>query len=109
MDSCLEILDKALQLKETAIVSSVVVAAKGEMKRQDRVSSLMSKVENMFGIPDITTIDPNKRLSDLGMDSMLSFELKQILVAELNLPMTREKLRMLTVADLKAITEGTYQ
>ena len=108
IESCLETLDKALQQAGAPIVSSIVVAPRQNLHTQTRDGVLMSRVKTIFGIPDIASINSNITLSQLGLDSMITFELKQILMHEFHLALSKEKMRILTVTDLKSIEKGTY-
>ena len=108
VESCLEILDAALLQRKHAVVASMVVAPK-EKSRKTKKGALVSRMENIFGIKDMAeTVSLDKKLSELGMDSMITFELKQTLERDYDLPLTKEVLRLLTVRDLIAIDAGTY-
>ena len=108
--SCLQILDVALQQREDSIVSSFVAAPEraDDMPGNGMASTLVSRVQRIFGIKSIESLDPKTKLSELGMDSIISFELKQILTRDFNLSLTREALRTLTVVDLLMIQNQSY-
>ena len=105
VESCLEVLDAALQ-QGNAIASSIVVAEKGK-KKGDK-AGLLARMAKIFGIKDINALSPEKKLTELGMDSLIGVELKQTLEREYDMPVTKELLLSLTVGDLKAIDAGTF-
>ena len=105
VDSCLEVLDAALQQKNP-IASSIVVAEKG--KKKGEKGGLLARMSKIFGIKDIDSLSNDKKLTELGMDSLIGVELKQTLERDYDLPVTKELLLSLTVGDLKAIDAGTF-
>ena len=105
VESCLDVLDAALQ-QNNPIASSIVVAEKGK-KKGDR-GGLLARMQKIFGIKDINALSPDKKLTELGMDSLIGVELKQTLERDYDLPVTKELLLSLTVGDLKAIDVGTF-
>jgi fatty acid synthase len=57
----------------------------------------------LTGICDLKTIDVNKTLSELGMDSMTAVEIKQTLEREFDLYLTPQEIRNLTFAGLEEL------
>ena len=80
VESCLDVLDAALQ-QNNPVASSIVVAEKGT-KGGDK-AGLLAKMQKVFGIKDLDSVNPEKNLSELGMDSLVAVELKQTLEREL--------------------------
>ena len=105
VDSCLEVLDVALQQK-LPLVSSLIVALKGRKKNKTR--GLLSRMSRVFGLKNLNAMGPEKRLSELGMDSLVRVELKQTLEREYDMVVTKEFLLSMTIGDLKAIDAGTF-
>lgn len=99
--SCLNALDVLLTAPQ-AIVSSVVVADKnnGDVTHDSQLS-LIKSVMKIMGIRDIKTISTNTSLAELGMDSLMSVEIKQMLEREFDI--------FLTAQELRAITFGKFQ
>ena len=105
VESCLEVLDAALQ-QNNPVASSIVVAEKG--KQGLGRAGLLARMQKVFGIKDLDSLNPDKKLSELGMDSLVAVELKQTLEREYDMPVTKELLLSLTVGDLKSIDAGTF-
>lgn len=101
--SCLEILDKLLTCDE-AIVSSMVVAAKQftEFRRDNIIEALC----NILGIRDRKTISMEMPLSKLGMDSLMTIEVIQLLEREFNLIIPLKELQTMTLYELEQRTKS---
>ena len=104
ISSCLNILDQAMQL-QYPVCSSMIIADRDAENLSNL--SLAERIKTIFGI-DLDKINPSIKLTDLGMDSMILFELKQTLERDYDLPMTSNQLRHLTLGDIKAIDAGTF-
>ena len=102
--SCLNILDQAMQLPHP-VCSSMIIADRDTENMSNLI--LAERIKTIFGI-DLEKINPIIKLTDLGMDSMILFELKQTLERDYDLPMTSNQLRHLTLGDIKAIDAGTF-
>ncbi|KAG5327038.1 FAS synthase, partial [Pseudoatta argentina] len=96
---CLDELDKFL-LQSRPIVSSMVVAEK-KMKSQ---GSLIETIADILNISNIKLVSPNSSLAELGMDSMMAIEIKQILEREFDIFVTAQEMRNLTFAKLTKIS-----
>ena len=107
MDSCLQVLDVVLQCN-APIVSSIVVAEKG-VKKLEAGGLLLTRMMNIFGVKDIETVSPLRKLSELGMDSLVAAELSQTLERDYELHLSKTHLRSLTIKDLKAIELGAFR
>ncbi|XP_031638918.1 fatty acid synthase-like, partial [Contarinia nasturtii] len=104
ISSCLNALDLLLTSPQ-AVVSSVVVADKsgGEMG-QDGQLTLIKSVMKIMGIRDIKAISKNASLAELGMDSLMSVEIKQVLEREFDVFLTAQQLRSVTFAKLEELS-----
>lgn len=93
IESCLGVLD-ALLASPQPIVSSVVVADKyNSDATQDTKLSLVKSVMKIMGIRDIKTVSTKATLAELGMDSLMSVEIKQMLEREFDCFLTAQQLR----------------
>lgn len=103
--SCLIALDKLLTAPQP-IVSSIVVAEKSfdADVSQDNQLSLIKSVLKIMGIRDIKTISTNATLAELGMDSLMSVEIKQTLEREFDIFLTAQELRVLTFKKLEEMS-----
>lgn len=93
--SCLEVLDQLLRQNEP-VVTSMVVAEK--QLGVNAGGDIISAVANVLGIKDLKTISLQASLAKLGMDSIMSVEIKQLINAELDIVLSPEELRELSLA-----------
>lgn len=101
--SCLEVLDTLL-LSEEAVVSSMVVAEKhfSDFKKDNIIEALC----NILGIRDKKTISMDSPLSKLGMDSLMTIEITQLLEREFNLALPLKELQSMTLYELEQRTKS---
>lgn len=101
--SCLEVLDCLLTADE-AIVGSMVVAEKQlfEFRKDNVLESLF----NILGIRDKKSISMDAPLSKLGMDSLMTVEITQLLEREFSLYLTLKELQSLTLHELEQLTKS---
>ncbi|XP_018393294.1 PREDICTED: fatty acid synthase-like [Cyphomyrmex costatus] len=97
ISSCLNELDKFL-LQSRPIVSSMVVAEK--KVGCHGLGNLAETVANILDISDIKVVSLNSPLAELGMDSMMTVEIKQTLEREFDVFLTAQEIRNLTFAKL---------
>ncbi|XP_065216376.1 fatty acid synthase-like [Planococcus citri] len=98
--SCLETINYFMKQKNPVVCSRIIA----EKRKTD--SDIITTVANALGIKDLKTISLSWTLPELGMDSILGMELKQILEAEFNIFLTPEDLRTMTFAKLYKLKEG---
>ncbi|XP_065218308.1 fatty acid synthase-like [Planococcus citri] len=98
--SCLETLD-CLMKHHYSIISSIIV---GEKQTTD--SDIVTKISNAMGIKDLEAICLTWTLPELGMDSILGLEIKQIFETEFNTFFTSEELQSMTFAKLIRLKEN---
>lgn len=103
---CLRALDTLL-LAPDPVVSSMVLADKqyeGDSGPDNKLS-LVNSVLKVMGIRDLKTISPYATLAELGMDSLMSVEIKQILEREFDVFLTSEELRMMTFGKFQELSK----
>ncbi|PNF18738.1 hypothetical protein B7P43_G05011 [Cryptotermes secundus] len=98
--SCLEVLDIFMR-QSCPIVASMVVADKHS--RGSGSTDIVQCCRNIMGICDLKTIELNKTLLDLGMDSMTAVAIKQTLEREFDIYLTLQEIRNLTFAGLEEL------
>lgn len=104
IESCLNALDLLLTSPQ-AVVSSIVVADKSNGETaQDGQLSLIKSVMKIMGIRDIKAISKNASLAELGMDSLMSVEIKQVMEREFDVFLTAQQLRSVTFAKLEELS-----
>ncbi|XP_017783102.1 PREDICTED: fatty acid synthase-like [Nicrophorus vespilloides] len=102
ISNCLEVMDQLLYQNE-AVVSSMVVAEKSGLGNADNV---VDAVLNIIGLRDLKTISLNSTLAELGMDSMMSVEIKQTLERDYDIFMQVQDMRNLTFNKLLELNES---
>ncbi|XP_046335907.1 fatty acid synthase-like [Haliotis rufescens] len=104
--SCMEVLDRFLN-QPHPVVSSFVMAekqtgTKNDISKQD----LVAAVAHILGVKDVSTINPDMSLADLGLDSLMGVEVKQTLERDHDLSMSMREIRQLTITRLQDISGG---
>lgn len=98
---CLEILDKFIT-SDHAICSSVVMSAAKKSLGKDK-NDLVRVICHVIGVKDVSVLDPNTTLLDLGLDSLMAVEIKQGLEREYETVLSTQEIRELTIRDLQEI------
>lgn len=101
--SCIEVLDTLLTADDP-IVASMVVAEKQffEFTKDNVIESLF----NILGISDKKSISMDSPLSKLGMDSLMTVEITQLLEREFSLFFTVKELQSMTLHELEQRTKS---
>ncbi|XP_046603296.1 fatty acid synthase-like [Neodiprion virginianus] len=100
--SCLNELDGFLQ-QESPVVSSMVVAEK--TSGSGGALNILDAVINIMGLKDLKTLSIHTPLTELGMDSMMVVEIKQMLEREFEVFMTPQDVRGLTFEKIQEISQ----
>jgi fatty acid synthase, animal type len=101
ISSCLEEMD-ALLVASQPILGSMVVAEK--RVGSGAGMSIIESVMNIMSIRDIKSVSLDATLSEIGMDSLMAVEIKQMLEREYELFMSPQDLRSLTFMKLQELT-----
>ncbi|CAF3963829.1 unnamed protein product [Rotaria sp. Silwood2] len=110
MTSCLETIDYFLQQSTNIpVVSSYVLAEKLQRTSGSTTSiSLIETIANILGISDANTMSSDSTLADLGLDSLGSVEIKQLLEQKYSISLANSKeIQQLTIKRLKEIDSGS--
>jgi len=100
ISSCLEELDTLITV-DSPIVASMVVAEK--RYKGSGKGGVLEMLMNIMAIKDLKTFSVETKLSELGMDSLMTVEIVQTLERDFNIMVTPQQLRSMTVAELKAL------
>ncbi|XP_024206531.1 fatty acid synthase isoform X2 [Pan troglodytes] len=104
MASCLEVLDLFLN-QPHMVLSSFVLAEKAAAYRdRDSQRDLVEAVAHILGIRDLAAVNLDSSLADLGLDSLMSVEVRQTLERELNLVLSVREVRQLTLRKLQELS-----
>ncbi|KAI8043079.1 hypothetical protein M5D96_004405 [Drosophila gunungcola] len=101
MNSCLDTLDLFLQ-QPHPVMASMVVAEKRKSEQASRMS-LIATIANIMGLRDVKSVSDRTTLFDLGMDSLMSTEIKQTLERHFDLVLSAQEIRQLTFSALRHI------
>jgi len=105
MPSCLTAMDVFLQ-QQKPTVASMVLAERAGKKDGGKKVSLVEAVANILGMKDVSNLNMNANLNELGMDSLMGVEVKQTLERDHDLVFSMQDIRQLTLAKLKEIDDG---
>ncbi|XP_039082547.1 fatty acid synthase [Hyaena hyaena] len=105
--SCLEVLDLFLN-QPHPVLSSFVLAEKATSPSDGtHQQDLMKAVAHILGIRDLATVNLDSSLADLGLDSLMGVEVRQMLERELDLVMSMRDIRHLTLRKLQELSLKT--
>uniref|UniRef100_A0A336LXI7 CSON005087 protein n=1 Tax=Culicoides sonorensis TaxID=179676 RepID=A0A336LXI7_CULSO len=100
--SCMEELDKLLSCPDP-IVASMVVAEKNV--NYEKSGDIVEAVMNIMGIHSQKSIQLDTKFSDLGLDSLMSVEINQLLERDYEIFLSPQELRVLTFDKLQALAD----
>nr|XP_045015104.1 fatty acid synthase-like isoform X2 [Jaculus jaculus]XP_045015105.1 fatty acid synthase-like isoform X2 [Jaculus jaculus] len=106
--SCLEVLDLFLN-QPHAVLSSFVLAEKKAVAHHDGEGQrdLVKAVAHILGIRDLTGVNLDSSLADLGLDSLMGVEVRQTLEREHDLVLPMREVRQLTLRKLQELSSRT--
>lgn len=104
MPSCLAALDMFLSW-DHPIVSSYIKADLGEKKKAGG-GNLLQTIAHILGVNDISQLNPDANLGDLGLDSLMGVEIKQALERDYDIVLSMKDIRTLTLNKLQSLAEG---
>lgn len=105
ISSCMEVLDLFLN-QPHAVLSSFVLAEKKAVVHGDSEAQrdLVKAVAHVLGIRDPAGINLDSSLADLGLDSLMGVEVRQILEREHDLVLPMREVRQLTLRKLQEMS-----
>ncbi|GFQ90829.1 fatty acid synthase [Trichonephila clavata] len=109
INSCLNVLDKFLQQNHPVVSSFVPYQPSESTSSKATKHNVLSVIGNIFGIKDMSTVNSETSLGELGMDSLMGVEVKQFLERDFDLVLAIPELRQLKVKDLQKLEGGTAE
>ncbi|KAI5764340.1 FASN protein [Gulo gulo luscus] len=105
MSSCLAVLDFFLS-QPHPVLSSFVLAEKKAAAQGDSSTQqdLVKAVAHILGIRDLATVTLDSTLADLGLDSLMGVEVRQMLEREHDLLLSMRDIRQLTLRKLEELS-----
>jgi len=94
-------MDVFLQQPHPVLASSVLAE---KHKPDDDKTNLITTIANILGIKDANSVDPKKSLVDLGMDSLMSTEIKQTLERNYEILLSIQQTGALTFSKLQELS-----
>ncbi|KAJ1364192.1 hypothetical protein KIN20_024223 [Parelaphostrongylus tenuis] len=103
MPSCLASLDLFLSWNHP-IVSSYIKADMGQKKAAGG-GNLLQTIAHILGVNDVSQLNPDANLGDLGLDSLMGVEIKQALERDYDIVLSMKDIRTLTLNKLQQLAE----
>ncbi|EPB72575.1 Beta-ketoacyl synthase protein [Ancylostoma ceylanicum] len=107
MPSCLASLDMFLSWNHP-IVSSYIKADMGQKKAAGG-GNLLQTIAHILGVNDVSQLNPDANLGDLGLDSLMGVEIKQALERDYDIVLSMKDIRTLTLNKLQQLAESGGQ
>nr|P12276.5 RecName: Full=Fatty acid synthase; Includes: RecName: Full=[Acyl-carrier-protein] S-acetyltransferase; Includes: RecName: Full=[Acyl-carrier-protein] S-malonyltransferase; Includes: RecName: Full=3-oxoacyl-[acyl-carrier-protein] synthase; Includes: RecName: Full=3-oxoacyl-[acyl-carrier-protein] reductase; Includes: RecName: Full=3-hydroxyacyl-[acyl-carrier-protein] dehydratase; Includes: RecName: Full=Enoyl-[acyl-carrier-protein] reductase; Includes: RecName: Full=Acyl-[acyl-carrier-protein] hyd len=107
ISSCLEVLDMFLN-QPHPVMSSFVLAEKVSVKSEGGSQrDLVEAVAHILGVRDVSSLNAESSLADLGLDSLMGVEVRQTLERDYDIVMTMREIRLLTINKLRELSSKT--
>ncbi|WAR19701.1 FAS-like protein [Mya arenaria] len=108
ISSCLATLDTFLN-QSAVVVSSFVPAEEDKIKQEKEKEHHLNAIYIILGVNDPTNINKSATLSDLGIDSLQSVEIGQVLRRELDINMSVNEIRRLTLNQVSEMSQAVVE
>ncbi|KAE8737946.1 Fatty acid synthase, partial [Frankliniella occidentalis] len=105
IQSCLNTMDVFLQQPQP-VLASMVLATKRRGGNKEASISAVDAIANILGIKDAKSMAPTQTLADLGMDSIMGAEVKQVLERNYDIVLSAQEIRGLTMGKLSGMSGG---
>ncbi|XP_035774236.1 fatty acid synthase-like [Anopheles albimanus] len=106
LSSCIQVLDQLLTSHEP-IVASMVVAEK--RSSSGGAKNIIEAVMNIMNIRDMKSVSVESTLADIGMDSLMAVEIRQVLERDFDIILTPQDLRTLTFSKLQKLADAKVE
>uniref|UniRef100_A0A182Y5H6 Fatty acid synthase n=1 Tax=Anopheles stephensi TaxID=30069 RepID=A0A182Y5H6_ANOST len=103
LSSCIQVLDQLLTTAEP-VVASMVVAEK--RSSSGGAKNIVEAVMNIMNIRDMKSVSVESTLADIGMDSLMAVEIRQVLERDFDIILTPQDLRTLTFSKLQKLADA---
>ncbi|XP_050392804.2 fatty acid synthase [Patella vulgata] len=102
--SCLSVLDQFLNQPQP-VMSSFVMAEKNTGSKDQGLGKpdLVESVARILGVKDVSSINADSSLADLGLDSLMGVEVKQTLERDFEMSLSMREIRQLSITKLRDI------
>ncbi|XP_071781118.1 fatty acid synthase [Centroberyx gerrardi] len=104
--SCLEVLDRFL-CQRRPVMSSFVLAERAVVKSEGGGQrDLVEAVAHILGVRDVSSLNADASLADLGLDSLMGVEVRQTLERDYDIVMAMREIRQLTINKLRELSSS---
>ncbi|NWU98405.1 FAS synthase, partial [Upupa epops] len=104
ISSCLEVLDIFLN-QPHPVTSSFVLAEKASAKTEaGGQRDVVEAVAHILGVRDVSSLNAESSLAELGLDSLMGVEVRQTLERDYDIVMTMREIRLLTINKLRELS-----
>lgn len=105
--SCMQVLDKFLQasIVTSLTVGSSIVLADAKKSTLIGKENLLRSICHVIGVKDMSKLDPNVTLSELGLDSLMAVEIKQGLERDYDIILSTQDIRNLKIREIQELEE----
>ncbi|XP_049277914.1 fatty acid synthase-like [Anopheles funestus] len=103
LSSCIQVLDQLLTTS-APLVASMVVAEK--RSSSGGAKNIVEAVMNIMNIRDMKSVSVESTLADIGMDSLMAVEIRQVLERDFDIILTPQDLRTLTFSKLQKLADA---
>ncbi|XP_070380712.1 fatty acid synthase-like [Dermacentor albipictus] len=104
--SCMAVMDVFLS-QRNPVVSSFVKSSLSSMAESKEKPDLVQTMGHILGIKDSFLLNPNISLGELGIDSLMSVEVRQLLERGYDLSLSMQEIRQLTICKLREISDAS--
>ncbi|XP_077358210.1 fatty acid synthase isoform X2 [Festucalex cinctus] len=102
--SCLDVLDHFL-CQRSPVMSSFVLAERAVAKNEaGSQKDLVDAVAHILGVRDVSSLNADASLADLGLDSLMGVEVRQTLERDYDIVMAMREIRQLTISKLRELS-----
>ncbi|XP_049273356.1 LOW QUALITY PROTEIN: fatty acid synthase-like [Rhipicephalus sanguineus] len=103
--SCMAVMDH-FSAKSHPVVSSFVKSSLSRTADSKDKGNLVQNVAHILGIKDSTALNPGITLGELGIDSLMTVEVRQLSERDYDVALSMQEIRLLSVAQLREISEA---
>ncbi|TNN50607.1 Fatty acid synthase [Liparis tanakae] len=102
--SCLEVLD-LFMCQRRPVMSSFVLAERATVKSEaGSRKDLVDAVAHILGVRDVSSLNADASLADLGLDSLMGVEVRQTLERDYDIVMAMREIRQITINKLRELS-----
>ncbi|KAM9817197.1 fatty acid synthase [Neosynchiropus ocellatus] len=106
MASCLEVLDRFLCQPQPVMASCVLSERLVVKSDAGSKKDLVQAVAHILGVREVSSLNADASLADLGLDSLMGVEVRQTLERDYDIVMAMREIRQLTINKLRELANS---